>query len=223
MVEMDLPSQMGYDRAIVVFSPEGRIYQVEYALQAVKLAKTQIGVVYKKGVILAAHSPLEKLQIQSKASKVAKIDEHIGVAVCGFTGDARVLTDNLRVQAQIHRLTYGEPIDLFVLAKKLADRMQLYTQFAGARPYGASVLLGGINEEPALYVINPSGTLYRWKAKALGRGEKEAQKYLEKKYKDNMTFEEARKLAIDSIVQAEQKIEPVYKENIEILNVGRKK
>lgn len=221
MVEMDMPAQMGYDRATVVFSPEGRIYQVEYALQAVKLGKTTVGVVFKDGVVLAAYSPASNLQLLSKSTKVAKIDKHLGSAACGFTGDARILIDFLRVQAQINKLTYGEPIDVFVLAKKLADRMQLLTQFAGARPYGAAILLGGVNNEPILYVIRPSGDLDRWKAKAIGRGERESQHYLEKNYRDKIGEEEAKKLAIAAIEQGEKKFGKYNKKAIEVLVVKK--
>jgi proteasome alpha subunit len=216
MVDMGIPAQMGYDRAIVVFSPEGRIYQVEYAAQAVKLGKTSVGVVFKDGVVLAAYSPIENLQISSKSSKVSKIDEHMAAVDCGLTADARVLKDFLRVQAQIHRLTYGRPIEVFLLAKKLADRMQIYTQYGGTRPFGVSILLGGVNNDPVLYVVNPSGTLDRWKAKALGRGEKEATNYLEKNYKENMTEEEAKKLAVAAIETGEKKQGKFDKKAIEL-------
>lgn len=216
MAEISLPSQMGYDRAIVVFSPEGRIYQVEYAAQAVKLGKTSVGIVFKNGVVLAAYSPIDNLQLPSKSGKVSKIDEHLAAVDCGLTADARVLKDFLRVQAQIYKLTYGEPIDVFLLAKKLADKMQLYTQYAGARPFGVSILLGGIDKKPILYAINPSGTLDRWKAKALGRGEKEARQYLEKNYKDGMNEEEAKKLAIEAIENGEKKIGKFDKKALEI-------
>ena len=221
MVEIGLPSQIGYDRAIVVFSPEGRIYQVEYASQAVKLGKTSVGVVFKGGVVLAAYSPISNLQIKSKSGKVSKIDRHLGAVACGLTADARVLIDFLRLQAQIHRLTYNQDIDVFLLAKKLADRMQLYTQYAGARPFGVSILLGGVNEESILYVINPSGTLDRWKAKALGRGEKEATQYLEKNYKDGLNEDEAEKLALAAIEQGEKKIGKFDRKAVEIYVVKK--
>jgi len=221
MAEIDIPAQMGYDRAAVVFSPEGRIYQVEYALEAVKLSKTSVGVVFHDGVVLAAYSPLSALQLPSKFGKVAKIDDHIIAAPCGLTGDARILIDYLRMQAQINKLTYGEPIDVFVLAKKVADRMQLFTQVGGVRPYGVSILLGGINNEPTLYEINSSGTLYKWKAKSLGRGEKEAQKYLEKNYKENIGEENAKKLATTAIERGEKKFGKFDKKEIEILVVKK--
>ncbi|MGC9310905.1 MAG: archaeal proteasome endopeptidase complex subunit alpha [Candidatus Aenigmatarchaeota archaeon] len=215
-IDMTSPMQMGYDRAIVVFSPEGRIYQVEYAQQAVKLGRTTAGAVFNKGVVLASFIPEMKLQLKSKAAKVADIDGHIAATACGFTGDARALIDLLRVQAQIHKLTYGEPIDVFVLGKKIADRMQLYTQFAGARPYGVAILLGGVNDEAILYAINPSGNLDRWAAKALGRGEEAAQKYLEKNYKEGMTEEQAKKLVIAAIEAGEKQFGEIERKDIEI-------
>ncbi len=221
MVEMDLPSQMGYDRAAVIFSPEGRIYQVEYASQAVKLGKTTVGIVFKGGVVLAAYSPISTLQLYSKFGKVSKIDEHLGAVACGHRGDSRILIGFLRVQAQINKLTYGEPIDVFVLAKKIADRMQLFTQMGGVRPYGVSILLGGVNKESTLYEITPSGTLSKWKAKTMGRGEKEAQYYLEKNYKDNLNEENAKKLAVAAIEHGEKKFGKFDKKAIE-LSVAKK-
>lgn len=221
MVELDLQAQMGYDRAAVVFSPEGRIYQVEYASQAVKLGKTTVSIVFKNGVVLAAYSPKSNLQLCSKFGKVSKIDKHIGAVACGHRGDSRILIDYLRIQAQINKLTYGEPIDVFVLAKKLADRMQLYTQIGGVRPYGVSILLGGVNKEATLYEITPSGTLSKWKAKSLGRGEKEAQQYLEKKYQDNLNEEEGKKLAIATIEHSEKKFGKFDKKAIEMLVVKK--
>ena len=221
MVEMDLPAQMGYDRAAVVFSPEGRIYQVEYASQAVKLGKTCVSVLFKEGVVLAAYSPLTPLQLCPKFGKVSKIDKHLGAVACGHRGDSRILIDYLRVQAQINKLTYGEPIDVFVLAKKIADRMQLFTQMGGVRPYGVSILLGGVNNESILYEISPSGTLYRWKAKPLGRGEKEATHYLEKNYKDGLNEENAKKLAVATIEHGEKKFGKFDKKAIEILVIKK--
>lgn len=222
MAEMDLPAQMGYDRATVVFSPEGRIYQVEYASQAVKLGKTCVGIVFQEGIVFAAYSPISNLQIKTKCGKVANVDDHLGAVACGFTADARILVDFLRVQAQINKLTYGEEIEVYVLAKKLADRMQIYTQVGGVRPYGVSILLGGVNVEPILYEINSSGTLYRWKAKALGRGEKEAQTYLEKNFKPGLTEEQARKMAIEAIEAGEKKFEKFDRKSIEMLVVKGK-
>lgn len=221
MVDMDLPAQMGYDRAAVVFSPEGRIYQVEYASQAIKLGKTCVGIAFKNGIVLSAFSPIKALQLGSKFGKVSKIDEHLGAVACGLTGDSRILIDYLRIQAQINKLTYGEPIDVFVLAKKIADRMQLFTQMGGVRPYGVSILLGGVNNEPILYEISPSGTLYRWKAKSLGRGEKEAQHYMEKNYKDNLNEEGAKKLAVAAIEHGEKKLGKFDKKAIEMLVVKK--
>ena len=219
MVELGLPEQMGYDRAIVVFSPEGRLYQVEYADQAVKKGKTCVGIVFKKGVVLAAANPLSPLEVASKSKKVNPIDDHIGAVTSGFVGDSRVLIDFLRLQAQIHMLTYGEHISTFSLAKKLADRMQLFTQFAGARPYGASVLLAGVNEEPALYMIHPSGNLNQWKAKAIGRGDTIAQKMLEQKWVEGMGEKEAIELAYEVILKGESKFGKIDKKDIELMIV----
>src|SRR3989338_5523385 len=135
--------QMGYDRAIVVFSPEGRMYQVEYARKAVEKASTAVGVVFAAGVVLVASRTIQKLLVPESVEKISKIDEHIGIASCGILADSRVLTDYSRVKAQINRITYSEPIEVATLVKDICDRKQRFTQVGGIRPFGVSLLVAG--------------------------------------------------------------------------------
>jgi len=167
MVEVRAPdifSKMAYDRAIVVFSPEGRLYQVEYAQKAVENAPTAVGVVYEAGVVLMAMKIYQKLLVPEAIEKIAKIEDHIGIVFCGMAGDARALIDYARLRAQIHRITYNEPISTKLLARQIANRKQQFTQIGGIRPYGVSFLIGGYNEGPELYETDPAGTVRKWYA-----------------------------------------------------------
>src|SRR3972149_1400186 len=109
--------QMGYDRAIVVFSPEGRMYQVEYARKAVEKATTAVGVVFTNGIALVASRTIQKLLVPESVEKISKIDEHIGVASCGILADARVLIDYARIRSQVNKITYDQSIEVSALVK----------------------------------------------------------------------------------------------------------
>jgi proteasome alpha subunit len=198
--------QMGYDRAIVVFSPEGRMYQVEYARKAVEKASTAVGVVFGTGVILAASRTIQKLLVPESVEKISKIDEHIGIAACGILADSRVLIDYARVKAQVNRITYNEPIEVITLVKDICDRKQRFTQVGGIRPFGISFLVAGANEGQHLFETDPSGTMREWKAHAVGRGSKDARKVLTEEYKDAMPKERAVELALTALKAGEKKL-----------------
>ena len=198
--------QMGYDRAIVVFSPEGRMYQIEYARKAVEKATTAVGVVFLGGVVLAAGRSVQRLMVPDSVEKISKVDEHIGIASCGILADCRVLVDYARVRCQVNRITYNEPIEITALVKDVCDRKQRFTQIGGLRPYGVSLLIAGEDGSPHLYETDPSGTIREWKAHAIGRGSKEARKVLIEEYKDNMQREKAIELALKAIKAGEKKI-----------------
>jgi proteasome alpha subunit len=176
--------QMGYDRAITVFSPDGRLYQVEYAREAVKRGTTAVGIKCAEGVVLIVDKRVSSRLLEaSSIEKIFKIDEHIGVASSGLVGDARSLVDRARVECQINRVTYDEKIDVEALAKRLCDHMQTYTQFGGARPYGTALLIAGISDgECRLFETDPSGTLLEYKATGIGIGRPAAMKLFEEEY-----------------------------------------
>ena len=198
--------QMGYDRAIVVFSPEGRMYQVEYARKAVEKASTAVGVVFAAGVVLAASRTIQKLLVPESVEKISKVDEHIGIASCGILADSRVLIDYARVKSQVNRITYNEPIEVNALVKDICDRKQRFTQVGGIRPFGISLLVAGSNDAPHLFETDPSGTMREWKAHAVGRGAKDAKKVLVEEYKDAMPKEKAIELALSSLKAGEKKL-----------------
>ncbi len=205
-----MPEFMGYDRAIVTFSPDGRLFQVEYAREAVKRGTTSIGVVFKDGVVLAAIRHIPPLGITNSGSdKVHQIDDHLGTATSGFLADGRVLIDNARVKAQVFKLTYEDPINVVGAVKDISDRMQLFTQYGGVRPYGVALLIGGVDENgPQLFEIDPSSTYYGWKAQAIGRGANESLKVLRKSWKENMSEEDAIKLVLQAMRAGEKEAKP---------------
>ncbi|MEE8401139.1 MAG: archaeal proteasome endopeptidase complex subunit alpha, partial [Candidatus Hydrothermarchaeaceae archaeon] len=133
---------MGYDRAITVFSPDGRLFQVEYAREAVKRGTTSLGIKYKDGIILAVDKRITSRLVEGASiEKIFQIDDNIGAVTSGLVADARVLIDRCRIECQLNRVTYNEPIDMGILTKKICDFKQLYTQHGGVRPFGVALLL----------------------------------------------------------------------------------
>jgi proteasome alpha subunit len=194
-----MPNQvMGYDRAITVFSPDGRLLQVEYAKKAVGLGALALGITFKEGVLLMAdRHRTDKLLIPKSVKKVFMIENHLALTSAGFISDARVIVKRSRVRAQQHQITYGEPIDVEGLVKYIADLEQAYTQYGGIRPFGVSLLIGGVEARKgsSLFLIEPSGIYFKYKAKAVGMSSEEADKILEKNFKENMDVKSAIKLA----------------------------
>ncbi len=188
---MQIP-QMGYDRAITIFSPDGRLYQVEYAREAVKRGATAIGIKTKEGVVVIADKRVgSKLLESDTIEKIYKIDDHICAATSGLVADARVLVARARLEAQINRLTFDEPIGVKELARKICDFKQQYTQFGGVRPFGVSLLIAGVDNEPKLFETDPSGALLEYKATAIGSERQKVMEYFEKEYRDEMSLGEA--------------------------------
>jgi proteasome alpha subunit len=216
---------MGYDRAIVTFSPDGRLFQVEYAREAVKRGTTSIGLIFLDGVVLIASKPVMELAVpDGSGEKVYQIDDHLGTAISGFLADGRVLVDMGRVKAQVYKLTYDEPLNVMGAVKEISDRMQLYTQYGGVRPFGVAFLLGGIDEKGSqLFEIDPSSAYYGWKAQAIGRGAPEALKILKKGWKENLSEEDAVKLGIKALKLGEKGLKPEEVELAVINGKGFKK
>jgi proteasome alpha subunit len=141
----------------------------------------------------------------SGGDKVHQIDDNLGVAISGFLADGRILVDVGRVKAQVYKLTYDEALNVLGAVKEIADRMQLFTQYGGVRPYGVAFLLGGMDEKgPQLFEIDPSSTFYGWQAQAIGRGAPEALKLLKKGWKEGLTEEDAIKLAVQALKAGER-------------------
>jgi proteasome alpha subunit len=196
--------QMGYDRAITVFSPDGRLYQVEYAREAVKRGTTAVGIKAKDGVVLIVDKRVSsKLLEASSIEKIFKIDEHIGVASSGLVGDARALVDRARVECQINRVSYDEPIEVEALSKKICDHMQSLTQYGGIRPYGTALLIAGVSEGAVrLFETDPSGTLLEYKATGIGIGRPAAMKVFEEEYNPETEIKDAIPLGLKALHSA---------------------
>jgi proteasome alpha subunit len=195
-----LPAAAGYDRGITVFSPDGRLYQVEYAIETVRRGTLALGIKSTDGVILAVEEKTRKLQISNVTQKIFQIDDHIGLAAAGYIPDARTQVDHARFFAQSNRLIYDEVVDVEGVAKNLADMAQQYTQYAGARPFGVALILAGVDKNGiGLYLTDPSGTYIGYDAVAIGAGSEQVTEHLEKNYRDDISLEKACILAIESI------------------------
>jgi len=195
-----MPAQQGYDRAITIFSPDGRLYQVEYAIETVKRGNIALGIKTKDGIIFAADERPRKLQVVEESQKLFKIDQHIGIAAAGYIPDARSQVDNARFFSQSSKLVYDESVSIETVTKHIADQCQQYTQYAGARPIGVALIIGGIDENGnSLFLTDPSGTYIPYNAVAIGADSDRVTEFLKKHYKPEMTLEESKMLAISSI------------------------
>jgi len=192
---------MGYDRAITLFSPDGRLLQVEYAKKTVMQGSTALGIVYKDGIVLLADKRIvNELVIEDSVEKIFVVADHILATGSGIISDARVLISRAQVFAQQHKLYYGNPTDVLLVVRELCDLMQYYTQSGAARPFGVSLLVAGYDSGPQLYETDPTGIYFKYYAKAVGEFAEDADKILQKEYKQGMSFEEAASLGL-SILQ----------------------
>jgi len=196
-----------YDWEITVFSPDGRLFQVEYAREAVKRGTTTVGIKFKNGVALIVDKRITSRLIEpSSIEKIFKIDDHIGCATSGLVADARALVERARLEAQINRLTFDQPIQVKTLARRICDFKQTYTQYGGVRPFGTALLIGGVDDTGArLFATDPSGAMMEYKATAEGEGRDLAIEYFEKNYKEGMEKEEAIILGLKALIYATEK------------------
>lgn len=191
---------MGYDRSSTMFSPDGRLLQVEYAKKAVRQGTTSLGIVCKDGVLLLADKRIiGKLIIPDSVEKVFEVDGHIGAAATGYLMDGRVLIERAQLIAQQYRVNYDSPMDTLLLVKEIANMKQAYTQFGGARPFGVSVLFAGVDDDgPQLFLTDVTGIYFQYKATAVGEAEVQLNEILEKEYTDDVTLENGMKLGVSA-------------------------
>lgn len=189
-------SAAGYDHNVNLFSAEGRIYQVEYAREAVAKGTPAVGLLFKDGVMLVAVKRLtNKLMVPDSINKIFDIDDHISLAVAGMVGDAGELVEAARTLAQNHELQYGEPIPVKAVVQQLSSAMVRSTR-GGFRPFGVGIIVAGIDANgPHLYEIDPSGTFVGYKAAVIGKGRVKGFEELLSGYEDDMTEEDAGILA----------------------------
>jgi proteasome alpha subunit len=207
---------MAYDRGITVFSPDGRLFQVEYAREAVKRGTTTIGLKFKDGVVLIVDKRISSRLMEPKSiEKIFQIDEYIGCATSGLVADARILVDQARQTAQVHKVTYDENIGLESLVKRICDYKQNYTQYGGVRPFGTALLMAGVDDYGFhLFETDPSGALVSYKAGSIGSGRATVMELFEKEYQEGMKFEDALQLGLRALAAAtEEKLVP---QNVEV-------
>jgi len=190
---------MGYDRTATMFSPDGHLLQVEYAEKTIRLGSASIGIVCSDGVFLIADKRVDdKLIVPSSASKIYEVDSHIISSSAGIMSDARILIEKAQLMAQQHRVTYDSPVEPEVIIKEISDLKQQFTQYGGARPYGASLLVAGVVEKkPTLYTSDVTGNYFSYFANAIGENDERIREKLREHYKKDLTIKKGIKLALD--------------------------
>jgi len=216
-----------YDSRTTIFSPEGRLYQVEYAMEAIGHAGTCLGIKASDGVVLAAEkrSIHKLLDDVFTSEKIYNLDDNIACSVAGITSDANVLVTDLQRIAQRYKLNYQESIPVEQLVINLCDIKQAYTQYGGLRPFGISVLYMGWDEHYGfqLYMSDPSGNYGGWKATCIGNNSQAAMSMLKQEYKDDeeINLNGALKLAI-KVLSKTLDTTKLTSERVEMATLSRK-
>lgn len=173
-----------YDNDATTFSPTGRIFQIEYAIEAIKQGSAAVGLVSKTHVVLAALKRNAE-ELGSYQKKVIKVDDHMGVALAGLAPDARILSNYLRQQAMSSKMVFNRPLSIPKAVHSIADKAQENTQSAGGRPYGVGLLIAGFDESGAhLYEFLPSGSVLEYLGSAIGARSQAAKTYLERNFNE---------------------------------------
>jgi len=209
---MDMPTDlqhqaMGYDRTATMFSPEGHLLQVEYAEKTVRLGSSSIGMVCSDGVFIVADKRNEdSLIVQSSAQKILEVDEHIIASVAGITSDARVLIERAQVMAQQHRVTYDSPIEPEIIIREIANLKQQFTQYGGARPFGVSIMIAGVNAKKGeVFTSDITGNYFSYHANAIGENDDKIKEKLRDRYKKDLTIKEGVKIALKIFEEIQEK------------------
>ncbi|GAA93374.1 uncharacterized protein L969DRAFT_79085 [Mixia osmundae IAM 14324] len=185
----------GYDLSSSTYSPDGRIFQIEYAAKAVENAGTALGLRVKDGIVLAVEKLVQsKLLVPGANRRIASVDDTAGLATAGLLADGRHLANRAREEADNYRDTYRTAIPTKTLAERLAMYCQAYTLYSSVRPFGLSSIVGGIDDksgEPNLFMIEPSGVFWGYRGCAVGKGRQLAKTEIEKLKLEELTAREA--------------------------------
>ena len=209
-MEMPIDMQhqaMGYDRTATMFSPEGHLLQVEYAEKTIRLGVSSIGMVCADGVFIIADRRItDKLILQESANRVHEIDSHIIGSIAGITSDGRILVERAQLLSQQHRVTYDSPIDTESVIKDISNIKQQFTQYGGARPFGASMMITGINgKKIELFTSDVTGNYFSYYANAIGENDAKIKDKLREKWKKELTIKQGVKLALDILKEIQDK------------------
>ncbi|OAA59556.1 proteasome component pup2 [Niveomyces insectorum RCEF 264] len=229
-----------YDRGINTFSPEGRLFQVEYSLEAIKLGSTAIGVATAEGVVLGVEKRVTSTLMEvSSVEKIVEVDRHIGCAMSGLQADARSLVEHARVECQSHAFNYAEPLSVESCTQAICDLALRFGESADgedsimSRPFGVALLIAGYDAPgvgadgtavaggPALYHAEPSGTFYRYDAKAIGSGSEGAQAELQNQYHKSLSLADAETLVLKTLKQVME--EKLDEKNVQLASVTKEK
>ena len=209
---MDMPTEiqhqaMGYDRTATMFSPEGLLLQVEYAEKTVRLGSSSIGMVCSDGIFIIADKRIEdKLIVKKSTNKIYEIDSHIIASVAGIIADARVLIERAQILSQQHRVTYDSPIEPELVIKDISNIKQQFTQYGGARPFGVSLMVAGLNRnKPELYTSDITGNYLSYNAHAIGENDEKIKDKLREKYREGLTMKQGVKLALEIFEEIQEK------------------
>jgi proteasome alpha subunit len=211
-----------YDQSITIFSPDGRMFQVEYAREAVSKGSMSMGMIYKNGILMMVEKRVPyTLVVPTSIEKMFKIEENIICATSGLIADARVLVDYAREEMADYRLRYDEKMPVVELVKRLSNIKRIYTQYGGVRPFGVSLLVGGIDDSGMnLFETDPSGAYKQYFAGSIGEGKDKIFEIFEEKYSDDLDFTEAVGVAFSAISTAlNKKIKDI---NLEMVTITKK-
>ncbi|MCF7910431.1 archaeal proteasome endopeptidase complex subunit alpha [Candidatus Pacearchaeota archaeon] len=216
---------MGYDRTATMFSPDGHLLQVEYAEKAVRLGVSSIGMVCSDGVFIIADKKISnKLIVRESASRVHEIDSHIIASMAGITSDGRVLIDRAQVLAQQNRVTYDSEIEPELIIKEIAGIKQQFSQYGGARPFGVSIMVAGINsKKPELYTSDITGNYFSYHANAIGENDDKIKEKLQEIYKKDLTIKKGIKIALDIFKEVQGEKFDINKFELAYIKVENKK
>jgi len=206
-IPIDIQQQaMGYDRTATMFSPQGHLLQVEYAEKTVRLGGSSISMICSDGVFIIADTRIEdKLIVQKSANKIYEIDSHIIASVAGILSDARVLIERAQLLAQQNRVTYDSEIEPETVIKEISNIKQQFTQYGGARPFGVSLIIAGMNNnEPELFTSDVTGNYFQYYANAIGENDDLIKEKLREKYNEKLTIKEGIKLAMNILKDVEK-------------------